>query len=184
MAAAAAADWTVVRRRGRHRDDAPVTASHPDAPLPLLVSPIPWSPSDPSLDPARVSRLIDRSRAAITHVAASRLYHRVLLPDFPLCRRLRLLAPARLSLLGVGSFESSSPSSLMSLPIAPGTDDADLANPGLSLHPLSGHGCFPSSLLARRGILLVGATCALRVCRPHGGENCSSCALGGHASPA
>ncbi|KQK07804.1 protein SENSITIVITY TO RED LIGHT REDUCED 1 [Brachypodium distachyon] len=107
-AAAAVADWTVVRRRGLRRGrEPPVTTSHPDAPPPLPLTPIPWSPSDPSLDSARVSRLVDRARAAISRVEASRLYSRLLLPDSPLRHRLASLAPTRLSLLGVGSFESS-----------------------------------------------------------------------------
>ncbi|CAM0957960.1 unnamed protein product [Alopecurus aequalis] len=121
MAAAAAvvapADWTVVRRRGRRRGDASATASHPDAPPPLPVTPIPWSPSDPSLDRARVSRLLDRARAAISRVEASRLYHRLLLPDSSLRRRLDLFALAHLSLLGVGSFESS-PAARLQLALA------------------------------------------------------------------
>ncbi|KAL6624333.1 hypothetical protein ACP70R_031654 [Stipagrostis hirtigluma subsp. patula] len=119
MAAATAAggDWTVVRRRGRRRGDAPPTASLPDAPPPLPVSPVPWSPSDPSVDPARVSRLVDRARAAISRLAASRLYRRLLLPDSPLRRRLALLAPTRLSVLGVGSFESS-PAARLQLALA------------------------------------------------------------------
>ncbi|XP_006654936.2 protein SENSITIVITY TO RED LIGHT REDUCED 1 [Oryza brachyantha] len=111
--APAGGDWTVVRRRSRRRGDAARdTASQPDAPPPLPVNPIPWAPSDPSLDPARVSRLLDRARAAISRVAASRLYGRLLLPDSPLRRRLSLFAPTRLSLLGVGSFESSHSSRL------------------------------------------------------------------------
>ncbi|BAF16391.1 protein SENSITIVITY TO RED LIGHT REDUCED 1 [Oryza sativa Japonica Group] len=118
MAAAAAGDWTVVRRRGRRRGDAAGdAASQPDAPPPLPVTPIPWSPSDPSLDPAHVSRLVDRARAAISRVVASRLYGRLLLPGSPLRRRLALLAPTRLSLLGVGSFENS-PSSRLQLALA------------------------------------------------------------------
>ncbi|KAG8066989.1 hypothetical protein GUJ93_ZPchr0005g15927 [Zizania palustris] len=116
-ASTAAGDWTVVRRRGRRRGDAPVTGSHSDAPSPLPVSPIPWSPSDPSVDPARVSRLVDRARAAISRVAASRLYGRLLLPDSPIRRRLALLGPTRLSLLGVGSFDQS-PSSRLQLALA------------------------------------------------------------------
>uniref|UniRef100_A0ACD5W7I0 Uncharacterized protein n=1 Tax=Avena sativa TaxID=4498 RepID=A0ACD5W7I0_AVESA len=145
MAAAAAvatpADWTVVRRRGRRRQgDAPTTASHPDSPPPLPVTPVPWSPSDPSLDPARVSRLLDRARAAISRVEASRLYRRLLLPDSPLRHRLASLAPARLSLLGVGSFESS-PAARLQLALAallrrdllPGASaTADLFDPVLS----------------------------------------------------
>ncbi|KAF0924062.1 hypothetical protein E2562_008390 [Oryza meyeriana var. granulata] len=117
MAATAAGDWTFVRRRGRRRGDATDAATQPDAPPPLPVTPIPWSPSDPSLDPARVSRLIDRARAAISRVAASRFYGRLLLPDSLLRRRLALLAPTRLSLLGVGSFETS-PSSRLQLALA------------------------------------------------------------------
>uniref|UniRef100_A0A0D9WC41 SRR1-like domain-containing protein n=1 Tax=Leersia perrieri TaxID=77586 RepID=A0A0D9WC41_9ORYZ len=102
---------------GRRRGDANTIASQPDAPLPLPVTPIPWSPSDPSLDAARVARLVARARAAITRVAASRLYRRLLLPDSLLRRRLALLAPTRLSLLGVGSFENS-PSSRLQLALA------------------------------------------------------------------
>lgn len=118
VAVATGADWTVVRRRGgRRRGDVPVTTSHLDAPPPLPLTPIPWAPSDPSLDPARVSRLLDRARAAISRVEASRLYRRLLLPDSPLCRRLASLAPARLSLLGVGSFESS-PAARLQLALA------------------------------------------------------------------
>jgi hypothetical protein len=125
MAAAAAvaspADWTVVRRRGRRRQgDEAATASHPDAPPPLPVTPVPWSPADPSVDPARVARLLDRARAAISRVEASRLYRRLLdraRPDSPFSRRLGSLGPARLSLLGVGSFESS-PAARLQLALA------------------------------------------------------------------
>ncbi|KAM0919542.1 hypothetical protein ACQ4PT_008135 [Festuca glaucescens] len=145
MAAAAAvaspADWTVVRRRGRRRQgDAPASVSHPDAPPPLPVTPVPWSPSDPSLDPARIARLLDRVRAAISRVETSRLYRRFLLPNSPLRRRLSSLAPARLSLLGVGSFESS-PAARLQLALAallrrdllPGASaTADLFDPVLS----------------------------------------------------
>ncbi|KAM0903645.1 hypothetical protein ACQ4PT_018531 [Festuca glaucescens] len=145
MAAAAAvaspADWTVVRRRGRRRQgDATATASHPEFPPPLPLTPVPWSPSDPSLDPARVARLLDRARAAISRVEASRLYRRFLLPNSPLRRRLDSLAPARLSLLGVGSFESS-PAARLQLALAallrrdllPGSSaTADLFDPVLS----------------------------------------------------
>lgn len=144
MAAAAAvaspADWTVVRRRGRRRQgDAPATASHPESPPPLPLTPVPWSPSDPSLDPARVARLLARARAAISRVEASRLYRRFLLPKSPLRRRLAQLAPARLSLLGVGSFESS-PAARLQLALAallrrdllPGSATADLFDPVLS----------------------------------------------------
>ncbi|GJN36242.1 hypothetical protein PR202_gb25084 [Eleusine coracana subsp. coracana] len=132
---AAAGDWTVVRRRG----DAPHAASHPDAPPPLPVTPIPWSPSDPSLDPAAVSRLVARANAAISRVAASRLYGRLLLPDSPLRRRLALLGPSRLSLRGVGSFDSS-PAARLQLALAallrrdllPAAAAADLFDPVLS----------------------------------------------------
>ncbi|KAF8666881.1 hypothetical protein HU200_053405 [Digitaria exilis] len=143
-AAAAAAptiddDWTVVRRRGRRRGDAPPTASQHDAPPPLTLTPIPWFPSDSSLDPARVSRLVDRARASISRVAASRLYRGLLLPDSPLRRRLGLLAPTRLSLIGVGSFESS-PAARLQLALAallrrdllPESASADLFDPVLS----------------------------------------------------
>ncbi|XP_062181496.1 protein SENSITIVITY TO RED LIGHT REDUCED 1 [Phragmites australis] len=137
--AAAAGDWTVVRRRGRRKSDAPPTASHPDAPPPLPVTPILWSPADPSLDPARVSRLVARAHAAISRVAASRLYRRLLLPDSSLRSRLGLLGPARLSLLGVGSFESS-PAARLQLALAAllhrdfltGASSADLFDPVLS----------------------------------------------------
>ncbi|CAN6336152.1 unnamed protein product [Urochloa humidicola] len=135
----AAGDWTVVRRRSRRRGEAPPTACHPDAPPPLPVTPIPWSPSDPFLDPARVSRLVSRARAAISRVAASRLYRGLLLTDSPLRRRLGLLEPVRLSLLGVGSFESS-PAALLQLALAallrrdllPDSASADLFDPVLS----------------------------------------------------
>ncbi|KAL6865395.1 hypothetical protein ACP4OV_016546 [Aristida adscensionis] len=139
-AAAAAGDWTVVRRRGRRRGAAPPAAPLPDAPPPLPVEPVPWCPSDPSLDPARVSRLVARARAAVSRVAGSRLYRRLLLaPDSPLRRRLALLAPARLSLLGVGSFESS-PAARLQLALAallrrdllPEAASADLFDPVLS----------------------------------------------------
>uniref|UniRef100_A0A0E0KXU0 SRR1-like domain-containing protein n=1 Tax=Oryza punctata TaxID=4537 RepID=A0A0E0KXU0_ORYPU len=53
----------------------------------------------------------------ISRVAASRLYGRLLPPESPLQRRLALLAPTRLSLLGVGSFENS-PSSRLQLALA------------------------------------------------------------------
>ncbi|TKW24316.1 hypothetical protein SEVIR_3G044700v4 [Setaria viridis] len=135
----AGGDWTVVRRRGRRRGQAPPTACHPDAPPPLPVTPIPWSPSDHSLDPARVSRLVARAHAAISRVAASRLYRRLLLPDSPLQRRLAVLAPSRLSLLGVGSFDSS-PAARAQLALAallrrdflPESASADLFDPVLS----------------------------------------------------
>ncbi|GJM94428.1 hypothetical protein PR202_ga11069 [Eleusine coracana subsp. coracana] len=45
---ATAGDWTVVRRRGRRRGEAPHTASHPDAPPPLPVTPIPCFDSSPA----------------------------------------------------------------------------------------------------------------------------------------
>jgi hypothetical protein len=120
-------NWTVVRRR---RGDAPRTASQPDAAPPLPVTPIPWSPSDPSLDPAGVSRLVARADAVISRVAATRLYRRLLLPDSPLRRRL--------SLLGVGRFESS-PAALLQLALAallrrdllPDSATADLLDPVL-----------------------------------------------------
>ena len=103
------------------------------------MTPIPWAPSDPSLDPARVSRVVARTHAAISRVAASRLYGRLLPPDSPLRRRLALLAPARLSLLGVGSFESS-PAARLQLALAvlirrdflPDAASADLFDPVLS----------------------------------------------------
>uniref|UniRef100_A0A0A9GNW6 SRR1-like domain-containing protein n=1 Tax=Arundo donax TaxID=35708 RepID=A0A0A9GNW6_ARUDO len=103
------------------------------------MTPVPWSPSDPSLDPPRVSRLVARAHAAISRVADSRLYHRLLLPDSPLRRRLALLAPTRLSLLGVGSFESS-PAARLQLALAallrrdllPDAASADLFDPVLS----------------------------------------------------
>jgi hypothetical protein len=118
----------VVRRR---RGDAPRTASQPDAPPPLPVTPISWSPSDPSLDAADVSRLVARANAAISRVAATRLYRRLLLPDSPLRRRL--------ALLGVGRFESS-PAALLQLALAallrrdllPDSAGADLFDPVLS----------------------------------------------------
>ncbi|KAJ1286814.1 hypothetical protein BS78_03G381000 [Paspalum vaginatum] len=138
---AAASGWTVVRRRGRRRGDDPRTGTgtQPDAPPPLPVTPIPWSPSDSSLDPARVSRLVARAHAAISRVAASRLYRRLLPPDSLLRRRLGLLAPTRLSLLGVGSFESS-PAARLQLALAallrrdilPEAASADLFDPVLS----------------------------------------------------
>ncbi|CAN6331225.1 unnamed protein product [Urochloa humidicola] len=146
MAAAAAVatptadtDWTVVRRRGRRLGDAPPTACHPDAPPPLPVTPIPWAPSDASLDPARVSRLVARAHAAISRVEASRFYRRLLLPDSLLRRRLGLLEPVRLSLLGVGSFESC-PAARLQLALAallrrdllPDAAFADLFDPVLS----------------------------------------------------
>jgi hypothetical protein len=120
-------NWTVVRCR---RGDAPRTASQPDAAPPLPVTPIPWSPSDPSLDPAGVSRLVARADAVISRVAATRLYRRLLLPDSPLRRRL--------SLLGVGRFESS-PAALLQLALAallrrdllPDSATADLLDPVL-----------------------------------------------------
>ncbi|CAN6326507.1 unnamed protein product [Urochloa humidicola] len=132
-------DWTVVRRRGRRLGDAPPTARHPDAPPPLPVTPIPWAPSDPSLDPARVSRLVARAHAAISRVEASRFYRRLLLRDSPLRRRLGLLDPVRLSLLGVGSFESC-PAARLQLALAallrrdllPDAASADLFDPVLS----------------------------------------------------
>lgn len=135
----AAADWTVVRRRGRRRGDAPHAASHPDAPPPLPLTPVPWSPSDPSLDPAAVSRLVAQANAAISRVAASRLYRRILLHDSPLRRRLALLGPTRLSLLGVGSFDYS-PAARLQLALAvllrrdllPTAAAADLFDPVLS----------------------------------------------------
>ncbi|RLN28140.1 SRR1-like protein [Panicum miliaceum] len=106
------------------------------------------SPRDPNslgplrpfpLDPACVSRLVARAHAAISRVAASRLYRRLLPPDSPLRRRLALLAPARLSLLGVGSFESS-PAARLQLALAallrrdflPYAASADLFDPVLS----------------------------------------------------
>jgi len=125
----AASDWTIVRRR-----------LPPDAPPPLPVTPVPWwSPSDASLDPARVSRLVARAHAAISRVAASRLYRSLLLQASSLRRRLGLLAPARLSLLGVGSFESS-PAARLQLALAallrrdllPEAASADLFDPVLS----------------------------------------------------
>ncbi|RLN29778.1 SRR1-like protein [Panicum miliaceum] len=137
----AGGDWTVVRRRGRRRDEAlaPPTACQPDAPPSLPMTPVPWAPSDPSLDPARVSRLVARAHAAISRVAASRLYRLLLHPDSPLRRRLALLAPARLSLLGVGGFESS-PAARLQLALAallrrgflPDAASADLFDPVLS----------------------------------------------------
>lgn len=135
----AGGDWTVVRRRGRRRGEAPPTACHPDAPPPLPVTPIPWCPSDPTLDPIRVSRLVARAHSSISRVAASRLYRRLLLPDSPLRRRLAVLAPSRLSLLGVGSFESS-PAARLQLALAallrrdflPDAASADLFDPVLS----------------------------------------------------
>jgi hypothetical protein len=110
-------DWTVVRRRGRRRGDAPNTRPHPDAPPPLPATPIPWSPSDPSVDAAAVSRLVARVNDATSRVASSSLYRRMLLPSSPLRRRLALLGPTRLSLLGVGSFESS-PAARLQLALA------------------------------------------------------------------
>ncbi|WVZ67681.1 hypothetical protein U9M48_016728 [Paspalum notatum var. saurae] len=138
-AATAAGGWTVVRRRGRHRGDDPHTGAQPDAPPPLPVTPIPWSPSDSSLDPARVYRLVARAHAAISRVAASRLYRGLLPPDSLLRRRLGFLAPTRLSLLGVGSFESS-PAARLQLALAallrrdflPEPASADLFDPVLS----------------------------------------------------
>ncbi|KAL6868190.1 hypothetical protein ACP4OV_015035 [Aristida adscensionis] len=104
------------------------------------MEPVSWCPSDPSLDPARVSRLVARARAAVSRVAGSGLYRRLLLaPDSPLRRRLALLAPARLSLLGVGSIESS-PAARLQLALAallrrdllPEAASADLFDPVLS----------------------------------------------------
>jgi hypothetical protein len=80
---AAAGDWTVVRRRGRRRGDAPNTTPRPDAPPPLPVTPIPWSPSDLPVDPAAVSRLVARVNDATSRVAGSGLYRRMLLPVPP-----------------------------------------------------------------------------------------------------
>lgn len=137
--AIAASDWTIVRRRGRRRGADPRTPTQPAAPPPLPVIPVPWSPSDSSLEPARVARLVSRARAAISRVGASRLYRRLLLPDSSLRRRLGLLAPTRLSLLGVGSFESS-PAARLQLALAallrrdllPEAASADLFDPVLS----------------------------------------------------
>ncbi|KAG0540726.1 hypothetical protein BDA96_03G433800 [Sorghum bicolor] len=137
--ATGASDWTIVRRRGRRRGDDPRPASQLDAPPPLPVIPVPWSPSDSSLDPARVSRLVARAHAAISRVAASRLYRSLLLQGSSLRSRLGVLAPARLSLLGVGSFESS-PAARLQLALAallrrdllPEAASADLFDPVLS----------------------------------------------------
>lgn len=137
-AATSASDWTIVRRRGRRRGNDPRSTSQPDAPLPLPLTPVLWSPSDSSLDPARVSRLVARAHAAISRVAASPLYHS-LLQDSSLRRRLSLLGPAHLSLLGVGSFESSSAArlqlalaALLRRDLLPEAASADVFDPVLS----------------------------------------------------